>query len=86
MSYLKVSIDEAILAEDPMQKDDARPGLAMDVIELANHGDGLTTDIVGFFDKSAATRAANEVTHIRPSKPFGQAYAEAAPTEIDDLD
>ena len=66
-----------------MKKEETRPGLALDVIELAKKGDGLTTDIVGFFDKQTA-RPSEAITHIRAVEPLGTAYAACAPTEIEE--
>jgi len=69
-----------------MRKDETRPGLAGDVVELAKSGDGLTTDIVGFFDKQSEKPAFGDaITHIRAARPFGESYAAAAPTEIEEF-
>jgi len=68
-----------------MRKDELRPGLAEDVIELATKEDGLTTAIVGFFDKQAVGPVSEATTHIRASRPRGTAFDACAPTEIEEF-
>ncbi len=65
-----------------MREDETRSGLAGDVIELAAHADGLTTDIVTFFDAKSAVPMSEAITQIRPVV-APQAVDLQAPTEVD---
>ena len=66
-----------------MREEETRPGLAEDVIELADHGTGLTTDIVNFFDARAAKPIGEAITQIRPPHIFPADCDPGAPTEIE---
>jgi hypothetical protein len=65
-----------------MREDEARTGLDGDVIELATHGDGLTTDIVTFFDAKSTVPMSEAITQIRPVE-VERPVDLQAPTEVD---